>query len=69
MESSAESLFRLVHENEIATSPELEDICERIEALSVESKTQLVRRLIKTLTKNEMANVLDEIAAKLHNSE
>lgn len=66
MESDTEGLFYLGYETEIGTSLEVEDIYERIEALPNDGKAHLIRKLIETLTIDEMANVLDEFAVRLH---
>ena len=50
-------------------SPEIEDIFKRVETLPSEEKTQLVRKLIETLTTNELAVVLDEISSRLRRGE
>lgn len=69
MESGTEGLFDLGGEAQIGTHPEVEDIYERIEALPNNRKGRLVRKLIETLTTDELATVLDEIAIRLHETQ
>ena len=66
MESGTEGLFYLGREAQVETSPEVENIYERIEGLSDEHRTQFIRKLIHALTTDEAASVLDEIAVRLH---
>ncbi len=66
MESDTEGPSYPDYGAEIETSLEVEDICERIEVLSREEKSQLIHRLIETLTIDEIATVLDEVAIRLH---
>ena len=68
MEDGTEGLLPPGSESEIGTSLEVEDIYERIEGLSRERKAQLIYRLIRTLTTDEMANVLDEVAVRFRNA-
>lgn len=65
MESGTEGLFDLGDEAQIGTHPEVEDIYERIEALSGEHRIQFIRKLIQELTTDEVASVLDGIAVRL----
>jgi len=69
MESGTEGSFHLGNEAKIGTSPEVEDIYERIEALSRRRKAQLIHKLIETLTTDELAIVLDEVAARLRDTQ
>lgn len=68
MESGTDGLLPLGGESGMEPSLEAEDIYRRIEALSSERKARLIHRLISTLTTDELANVLDEIAIKLRNT-
>ena len=66
MESDTEGPSYPGYRAEIETSLEVEDIRERIEVLSREGKAQLIHGLIETLTIDEIATVLDEVAIRLH---
>ena len=65
MESDSEGQFPLDHEAQTEASVEVEDIYKEIEALSNDRKAQLIRKVIKTLTTDGIANFLDEIAVRL----
>ena len=69
MESGTEGSFHLGNEAKIGTSPEVEDIYERIKALSSERKAQLIHKLIESLATDELAVVLDEIAIRLRDTQ
>ncbi|MGB3297162.1 MAG: hypothetical protein WBA76_02755 [Phormidesmis sp.] len=66
MESDTEGPSYPDYRTEIETGLEVENIRERIEVLSREGKAQLIHRLIETLTIDEIATVLDEVAIRLH---
>ncbi len=66
MESDVRELFQSGHERGLGTNPEVEDVYERINALSTASRAQFMQMLIEILTKDEMANILDKVAIKLH---
>ena len=66
MESDTEGPSYPDYRAEIETGREVEDIRERIETLSREGKAQLIHRLIETLTIDEIATVLEEVAIRLH---
>lgn len=68
MESGTDGLFQLGDESEMEPSLEVEDIYRRVEALSSDKKARLIHRLLVTLTTDELANVLDEIAIKLRSA-
>ena len=68
MEDGTEGQLPPGSESEVGTSLEVEDIYERIEGLSRERKAHLIYRLIRTLTTDEMAEVLDEIAVRFRNA-
>ena len=66
MESDTEGPSYPGYRAAIETSLEVEDIRERIEVLSREGKARLIHGLIETLTIDEIATVLDEVAIRLH---
>lgn len=68
MEDSTKRLFHLGHESKQGTNLEVEDIYEKIQTLSTAKKIQLMNKLIKKLTIDEMANILDAIASRLHDT-
>lgn len=67
MESGTEELFYQDREPKTGIHPEAEDIYNRIRALSSEQKAHLIHKVIVTLTVKELAEVLDETAARLRN--
>lgn len=69
MENGTEGLIPIGRALRREVSPEIEDIFKRVETLPSEEKTQLVRKLIETLTTNELAVVLDEISSRLRRGE
>ena len=69
MENDAEGLFQLSRQARVGTSLEVENIYESIEALPVERKAQLILNLVRTLTIDEMADILDEIANRLRDTQ
>ncbi|MEM9090987.1 MAG: hypothetical protein AAGC93_19865 [Cyanobacteria bacterium P01_F01_bin.53] len=68
MENGTEGLSHPGSEAKIGASLEVNDIYERIERLSKERKAQLIDTLIRALTTDEIADVLDEIAVRLRNA-
>ena len=69
MEDGTEELLPLGSESERGKSPAVEDIYERIAGLARDEKAQLIYRLIRTLTTDEMADVLDEVSARFRNAD
>lgn len=68
MESGTEGLFYQGRASKIVADLEVENIYQRIEALPSEQKAQLIHKVIAMLTVEELADALDEIAAKLRNA-
>lgn len=69
MDNDAEGLFHPSRKARVETSLEVENIYESIEALPIEGKILLILKLIRTLTIDEMADILEEIANRLRNTQ
>ena len=69
MKNNTEGLFQRGHEPEVETLREVENIYEKVQALSVPEKGYLLHRLIKALTTDEMAQVLEELAGAIQDME
>ena len=68
MENGTEGLFHQEHKRKSDVAPEVGNIYNRIEALPHEQRTQLILKVIKLLSVEELAEVLDEIATKLRSA-